>query len=185
MSPADACWLSEPDGTLLSRGTAYLHATPQGEEVLVTDVDQPGRLVHRCLIGPVQSVWLSFHDGRCLPAQVERVYFDPHLGRTCVLRLDAASMLTAKVLPPRPRVLAPDQVAAIHAVMRLCVQDDLDAGISPGYRLHCDACQRLRPMPGFLYYAPRFLCTACATAYEVAQAQGLVRSASQFVPDKP
>ena len=185
MTPsAIACWLSEPDGTLLCRGIAHLPTTPQTKEVRVTAVDRPGRLVHRCLLGPIQRIVLSLADGRCLPARVERLFFDPRLGRTCVLQVSAPSIPAAAVRSPQRQEPTAEHVAAIHESMRRFVADDLSAGISPRSRLHCDACRRPRPMPGFVCYAPHLLCAACATSYEMADAVGPGLSPNQFVRDQ-
>ncbi len=77
--------------------------------------------------------------------------------------------------------LTPRQRAAVRAVMRLFVEEDLARGVSPRQRLHCSACRRPRPMPGFVRYGEHLLCNECATAYEVARLCGQVRCANEFV----
>ena len=84
------CYLFEPDGTLLTVGTARLRAALGAGEALVTALDQPGRLVQRCLLGNLQHVWVQLKDGALLPARVERVFFDPAAGRSCALHIAAA-----------------------------------------------------------------------------------------------
>ncbi len=86
------------------------------------------------------------------------------------------------------RQSAPDltlaQVAAIRAVMQLFVEDDLAQGASPDRRFYCAACQRPRPMPGFIPYGRYQVCNACATEYEVARARHRELTIGQFVRDK-
>jgi hypothetical protein len=86
IADAVACYLYEPDGTLVVSG---LFSAPSGRagEALLTMLDRPGRLVQRCLLGPVRSVWLHLADGTLLGAHVERVFFDPTAGRSAHLRL--------------------------------------------------------------------------------------------------
>lgn len=88
--------------------------------------------------------------------------------------------------PPRSsapvgRWLTPDQVRAVAAVMRLFVEDDLANGVSPARGLWCDACERMRPAPGFIRYEQRQVCNACATEYEIQRARGLVRSIKEYL----
>ncbi len=73
------------------------------------------------------------------------------------------------------------QLAAVHNVMRLFVDDDLARGVSPEQLMECDACRTARPMPGFIRYGSHRLCNPCATDYEVARIGGQVECAEQFV----
>jgi len=86
--------------------------------------------------------------------------------------------------PPPRVVLTPSQLAAVQRVMRLFVDEDLDTGVSPEHRLHCDACQCDRPMAGFLQFERYQLCNACATKYEVARMCGAVASVGRYVGGK-
>ncbi len=79
------------------------------------------------------------------------------------------------------RHLTPRQKAAVQAVMRMFVEEDLARGVSPKQRLHCAACRRPRPMPGFVRYGEHLLCNDCATAYEIARLRGQARCADEFV----
>ncbi len=87
--------------------------------------------------------------------------------------------------PPAPapvgRWLTPEQVRAVAAVMRLFVEDDLANGVSPSRGLWCDACERVRPAPGFIRYEQRQVCNPCATEYEIQRARGLVRSFKEYL----
>jgi hypothetical protein len=88
--------------------------------------------------------------------------------------------------PPRSpapvgRWLSAEQVRAVAAVMRLFVEDDLANGVSPARGLWCDACERVRPAPGFIRYEQRQVCNACATEYEIQRARGLVRSIKEYL----
>ncbi len=75
-------------------------------------------------------------------------------------------------------------VAEVRRVMALFVEDDLARGIPAALSLHCHACQRGRPAPGFICYERYQFCNACATEYEVATARRLVRSVGQFLRDR-
>lgn len=91
-----------------------------------------------------------------------------------------------EVLQRRPttsvgRWLTPEQVRAVAAVMHLFVEDDLANGVSPSRGLWCDACERVRPAPGFIRYEQRQVCNACATEYEIQRARGLVRSIKEYL----
>jgi hypothetical protein len=82
------------------------------------------------------------------------------------------------------RTLTPEQVAAIQAVMRLFVEDDLANGVAAQKRMYCDACQQAQPALGFIQYDRHLMCNTCAIEYEVARARGMALSAGQFVRDK-
>ena len=79
------------------------------------------------------------------------------------------------------RSLSGNQLAAIRAVMRLFVEDDLAQGVSPRDRIECVACAAVRPAPGFVTYDGSTVCNACATAYEIDRARGLVRVIGEFL----
>jgi len=100
------CRLSEPDGILVSHGSATWPAHSAGAEVLLSDLDQPGQLIRRCLLGPLRQVVLHLSDGRHLQAVVERVRFDRRLGRVCVLRLGLAGASRDCRPTPAPAITA-------------------------------------------------------------------------------
>lgn len=81
------CRLSEPDGTLVSHGRVQRSLSGALNDVIISGIDNPGRLINRCLIGPVRQVLLHLGDGPAHQALVHRVRFDPKLGRVCVLHL--------------------------------------------------------------------------------------------------
>ena len=83
-----------------------------------------------------------------------------------------------------PRTLTAQQTAAIRAVMRLFVDDDIAKGVSHDQRLHCDACERARPAPGYIRYDGRVFCNSCAIEYELARARGLIRTVTQFLRER-
>lgn len=97
---------------------------------------------------------------------------------------DCAPWGRTQVAAPAERTLSAEQVAAIRAVMRLFVEDDLANGVAPNKRMLCDACQTAQPSLGFIEYDRHLLCNGCATEYEVARARGLALSAGQYVRDK-
>ncbi len=82
---------------------------------------------------------------------------------------------------PVGRWLTPEQVRAVAAVMHLFVEDDLANGVSPSHGLWCDACERVRPAPGFIRYEQRQVCNTCATEYEIQRARGVVRSIKEYL----
>lgn len=85
-----ACSLYEPDGTPLAAGTAHLTSGTSAWEALVAALDLPGRVVQRCLLGGVREIRVRLGDGVPMIARVERVFFDPKLGRVCALSAVAA-----------------------------------------------------------------------------------------------
>ncbi|MER3419032.1 MAG: hypothetical protein C4290_00230 [Chloroflexota bacterium] len=82
---------------------------------------------------------------------------------------------------PTRRQVTSRQRAAVQAVMRLFVEEDLAQGVSPHQLLDCAACRRPRPMPGFIRYGRHLLCNECATEYEIARLRGQTRCADEFV----
>ncbi len=102
-------------------------------------------------------------------------------GRTNSGRVIGRRMRTAA---PSGRNLTPEQIAAIRAVMRLFVEDDIANGVPLERRMYCDACQKPQSALGFIQYDRHLLCNPCAVEYEVARARGLALSAGQFVRDK-
>jgi hypothetical protein len=82
-----SCALYEPDGKLLTSGTCSLDDAVEAHELRIRDLGAPGRLIQRCLTGPVHRVWLHLRDGRLASAEVARLPFDPVTGRSCVLRV--------------------------------------------------------------------------------------------------
>ena len=114
--PSIVCYLYEPDGTLISAATQLFEpdhaepttnipAEPAPPQVVATGLDHAGRLVNRCLLGPTRTLWLQLRDGALLPAQVERVFFDPDPthGRSCVLRLTSTDLPVDERAAPRLR----------------------------------------------------------------------------------
>ena len=85
-----ACHVYEPDGTLLTAGSCYPGDAVDNEPVLILTPTLRGRVVHRCLLGTVRTVWVHLADGTLLPARVKRVYFDENQGRICVLAIGHA-----------------------------------------------------------------------------------------------
>jgi hypothetical protein len=82
------------------------------------------------------------------------------------------------------REISPEFLAGVQQVMTLFVEDDLAKGVPAALSLHCHACQRGRPAPGFICYEQYQFCNACATEYEVAVARRLVQSVGQFLRDR-
>lgn len=84
--------LYELDGTPLATGRCPTAADTTIDAGVVVIVDQPGRVVQRCLLGPVHELLVVCGDdgGRWQRAVVERVFFEPGFGRLCVLRIESA-----------------------------------------------------------------------------------------------
>ncbi len=85
---------------------------------------------------------------------------------------------------PRKRRLTAHQLTAIAHVMQLFVEDDLALGVSPDASIRCPACERKRPRPGAISYGRYFICTGCATEFEVARASRGPLSIGQYIRDK-
>jgi hypothetical protein len=79
------------------------------------------------------------------------------------------------------RALTPAQITAIHSVMRLFVDEDLQHGVDPGYTVHCHRCQARRPAIGSVNYSAATLCNACAVDYEILRARGLVDTVCDYI----
>ena len=84
-----ACFLYEPDGTPLAQGTCDWNVVDTLRDGLAIVLDQPGRVIQRCLLGDVRRVWVHLRDGALLPTRVERIFFDPKRGRVCALRVES------------------------------------------------------------------------------------------------
>jgi hypothetical protein len=86
--------------------------------------------------------------------------------------------------PARPRGarrLTAKQIAAVQVVMQLFADEDRENGVSARFRIHCHACRRPRPAPGFVPYGDLKFCNACATQYEISRMRRLVITAEEFV----
>lgn len=92
--------------------------------------------------------------------------------------------LDAGVIGVPAVALSSTQLAAIRAVMRTFVDDDLARGVSARARLCCPACQQARSLAGFIDYGRYQFCNRCATEYEVARLRSMVASPGQFVREK-
>ncbi len=87
--------------------------------------------------------------------------------------------------PPRSvRALSPQQLAAIHAVMRIFVEDDRERGVTADEMVDCAGCRRPRAAAGAINYGDITLCHHCALSYEVMRASGRVRNAEAFVAER-
>lgn len=82
------CTVYERDGTPLTDGRC-VSADPAAGEVVVAALEQPGRVVARCILGGVQEVELHVAGAPRRSASIARLYMDPQLGRSCVLRLSS------------------------------------------------------------------------------------------------
>ncbi len=85
-----AWYLFDPEGHLLAYGRPQ-HDDRGAADALALAVSQPGRLLQRCLLGGSRDLWLQPPSGDLLPARVERLFFDPQVGRICVLRVRTPS----------------------------------------------------------------------------------------------
>lgn len=80
--------------------------------------------------------------------------------------------------------LTGQQVAAIAAIVRLFVADDLANGVSPSRALYCGACRRNCPAPGFVRYGGHEVCNPCAIDFELRRARGLVRTIAEYLAER-
>jgi hypothetical protein len=81
------CLLTEPDGTRLGEGTLHTWFEDAGQTCAVVRLDRPGRLIERCLGGELRRLFLSIAGAAPCWVEIDRLTFDPQLGRVCVLRL--------------------------------------------------------------------------------------------------
>lgn len=97
------CHLYEPNGTYLTAGICAVEEVPGAGATLVVLPERPGRVVQRCLLDQLCTLWVHLPGGALLRTSVERVFFDPIRGRTCLLRVAE----TVTVEQPRPAVQHP------------------------------------------------------------------------------
>jgi hypothetical protein len=81
-----ACYVYDQKGNPVTAASFELHEAERGAEAVLSRMDQPGRLVQRCIVGGVRELWLHLRDGRLLPVSLESTYFQPDIGRVCVMR---------------------------------------------------------------------------------------------------
>ena len=77
-----------------------------------------------------------------------------------------------------------ERSGAVQAAVRRCPEDDTTYGRLRHDRQYCDACERVRPAPGFIQDNRYGICTACWTEYERARTAGLVNTPGQYVRAK-
>ena len=77
------------------------------------------------------------------------------------------------------------QREAIEEAMRLLVEEDRDRGVDAASDFACPACSRRRPLAGSVLYDDIRLCNHCATGYEVARINGVLRSCAEYVSARP
>lgn len=68
--------------------------------------------------------------------------------------------------------------------VRSLVQSHLNLGISTGSRVICHNCGYAKPLIGAVRYGKYRLCNDCAVRYELAKAEGTVKSIEDFVLDE-
>lgn len=83
--------LFDPAGRLLAYGWPRCDDHGAADTLALT-LSRPGRLLQRCLLDGSRDLWLQPPSGELVPAHVERLFFDPHAGRICVLRVRAPSL---------------------------------------------------------------------------------------------
>lgn len=84
------CVLYEQDGTLLTAATCYGSTAEHPAELLVGALEQPGRVLQRCILDDVYEVCLQLAGRPPVPARVTHLFCDPDLGRTCTVQLSGA-----------------------------------------------------------------------------------------------
>jgi hypothetical protein len=93
------CEVHERGGPLLSAGWCRGADGRAPGFVLVTDLEFPGRVVQRCLIGGIRMVELRLTDGTIQSAEVVEIAFDHAQGRTFLLRIPTVSVVRPGVTP--------------------------------------------------------------------------------------
>ena len=86
------CTLTEPTGEPLASGVLHTRYRQAGQDWLVVRLDRPGRMIDRCLLGGLRQVVFAAADGPAVLLELDRLAFDPNLGRVCVLRGDESGM---------------------------------------------------------------------------------------------
>ena len=86
------CTLTEPTGEPLADGALHTRYRQTGQDWLVVRLDRPGRMIERCLLGSLRQVMFAVAGGPAVLLELDRLAFDPHLGRVCVLRGDESGM---------------------------------------------------------------------------------------------
>lgn len=81
------CSMTEPDGTPLAGGVLHYRYREPAQEWVTVRLERPGQILQRCLLGDLRVVLLRIDSGAERLAEVDRLVFDPNLGRVCVLRL--------------------------------------------------------------------------------------------------
>jgi hypothetical protein len=83
-----------------------------------------------------------------------------------------------------PNLLTRGQTLAIQAAMQTFVDEDRAFGRGVLQLRWCVYCQSDRPGPGFIAYECGDFCNACATEFELARAQRLVRTVGEFLEQR-
>jgi hypothetical protein len=93
IAPSSAPWpcrLLDAAGQVVSLGQYVLLPVIGGvTRVRVTALDRPGAFVQRCVLGSRSTLVLELADGDRTAAAVESTAFDPAVGRSCLLTLEA------------------------------------------------------------------------------------------------
>jgi hypothetical protein len=87
------CHVYDRAGNELTGGSCLFEDESPAPEVVVTALDRPGQLIQRCLLGGMRELWLHLRDGRLVPGRLEQIYFQPDVGRVCVIRMREALSL--------------------------------------------------------------------------------------------
>jgi hypothetical protein len=84
------CQMTEPDGTPLAEGVLHHRYREPAQEWVTVRLERPGQIIQRCLVGNLRVVLLRIDSDPERRAEVDRLVFDPSIGRVCVLRLPVA-----------------------------------------------------------------------------------------------
>jgi hypothetical protein len=70
-------------------------------------LDQPGRVIKRCVLEHLRTIRVQFEDGVSLLGRVERVHYDPKQGRVCTVSLDSQAPVSTAPRLTEPRLRGP------------------------------------------------------------------------------
>lgn len=79
------------------------------------------------------------------------------------------------------RLLTPQQIASVHAIMRLFLEDDLARGVPFDHLLLCQCCGSTKWAAGYVLYGRSAFCNECAAEYEITRLRGHCDNAADYL----
>lgn len=101
----------------------------------------------------------------------------------------AAARRSPPAARPRPvtqvgRLLTPQQVESVRAIMRLFLEEDLARGVPADRRLLCGCCGLTKWAAGFVLYGRTPFCNDCAAELELSRLRGRCDTAAEFLASR-